>query len=151
MLEPEVSEYLVQGDVEAVPLLTFPVEAQRNTRYYVLTMFLPMAFIVFMSWSAFWLQPEAIPPRIGIATASIFSMIALGVSIRLGLPRISYLTRSDLFSIGCTAMVFLALAVAVVVSRWSKDRMEHALRLNAMARWLYVVLFSLVAIVALAV
>ena len=64
-------------------------------RYYLLTMFLPMGLIVFMAWTAFWLQPDIVNPRLGISTAAIFSLIALGVSIRLGLPRISYLTNGE--------------------------------------------------------
>jgi len=43
-------------------------------------------------------------------------------------------------------MVFLALGAAVLGSRWaSVDRLEHALRLNAVARWVYFFLFVVVA------
>jgi len=131
------------------PRITFIVEAQRNARYYVLTMFLPMSLIIFMSWTAFWIQPNVVPPRIAISTASIFSLIAFGFSIRLSLPRVSYVTRADIFVIGCTLLVFLALGAAVIGSRWaSADRLEQAERLNAVTRWVYVVLFVVVATVA---
>ncbi len=44
----------------------------------------------------------------------------------------------------------MALGVAVIGSRWaSSDRMEQALRLNAIARWIYVGLFGLVATIAM--
>jgi hypothetical protein len=109
-------------------------------------MFLPMSLIVFMSWTVFWLQPDIVPARIGISTASIFSLLALGFSMRLSLPAVSYMTRADIFVIGCTLLVFVALGVAVIGSRWaSADRMEQALRLNAIARWTYVGLFGLIA------
>jgi len=125
--------------------LTYYIEAQRNAQYYLLTMFLPMSLIVFMSWTAFWLQPDIVPARIGISTASIFSLLALGFSIRLSLPAVSYMTRADLFVIGCTLLVFVALGVAVIGSRWANaGRMEHALRLNAIARWVYLGLFCIV-------
>jgi len=108
-------------------------------------MFLPMSLIVFMSWTAFWIQPNIVPPRIAISTASIFSLIAFGFSVRLSLPRVSYLTRADIFVIGCTLLVFLALGAAVVGSRWaSADKMEQAVRLNAAIRWIYVGLFVVV-------
>jgi hypothetical protein len=62
------------------------------------------------------------------------------------------MTRADLFVIGCTLLVFVALGVAVVGSRWaSSDRMEQALRLNAVARWVYVGLFGLVATIAMTI
>ena len=144
ILESEFGEFTVPGTGIARPRLTHFIEAQRNGQYYLLTMFLPMSLIVFMAWTAFWLQPNIVPPRIAISTASIFSLIALGFSIRLSLPRFSYITRADQFVIGCTLLVFLALGVAVIGSRWANaDRMEHALRLNAVARWAYVGLFLL--------
>ena len=134
------------------PQVTFIVEATRNAQYYLLTMFLPMSLIVFMSWTAFWIQPNVVPPRIAISTASIFSLIAFGFSIRLSLPRVSYVTRADLFVIGCTLLVFLALGAAVIGSRWaSADKLEKAMRLNAAIRWIYVGLFVVVASASLAI
>jgi hypothetical protein len=115
-------------------------------------MLLPVSLIVFMSWTAFWLQPKIVQTRIAISTASIFSLIAFGFSIRLSLPPVSYMTRADLFVTGCMLLVFLALGVAVIGSRWaSADRMEHALRLNAVARWVYIGLFCFVAATAITI
>jgi hypothetical protein len=148
-LEPIVDVFMVPADRTKLPRLTYFIEAKRDSDYYVLTMLVPMSLIIFMAWTVFWLQPNIVPPRIAIATASIFSLIALGVSIRLGLPKVSYLTMADVFVLGCTLMVFVALGVAVIGSRWaSSDRMEQALKLNAIARWVYMLLFVVVAFVA---
>jgi hypothetical protein len=145
--EPEFGEFTIPDIKVTRSRLTYYLEAERVSKYYMLTMFLPMSLIVFMSWTVFWLQPDIVPARIGISTASIFSLLALGFSIRLSLPAVSYTTRADLFVIGCTLMVFVALGVAVIGSRWaSAARMEDALRLNAIARWVYVGLFILVAV-----
>ena len=147
MLEPEIGEFTIAAADVVRPQLTIVIEAQRNARYYLLTMLLPITLILFMAWTAFWLQPNIIPPRIGISTASIFSLIAFGFSIRLSLPPVAYLTKTDIFVIGSMLMVFLALGVAVIGSRWANsDRMAQALRLNAIARWVYVALF--IAVVA---
>jgi hypothetical protein len=129
-----------------LPRVSFSFEAERDSDYYVLTMLVPMSLIIFMAWTVFWLQPHIVPPRIAISTASIFSLIALGVSIRLSLPKISYLTKADIFVLGCTLMVFIALAIAVLGSRWANsERMEQALKANAIARWVYMLLFFLIA------
>ncbi len=149
LLEPRFGEFSVPAVGVVRPRMTFVLEAQRNARYYVLTMFLPMSLIVFMSWMAFWIQPNIVPPRIAISTASIFSLIAFGFSIRLSLPHVSYMTRADIFVTGCTLLVFLALGAAVIGSRWaSADKLERAMRLNALARWVYVALFVAVAAAA---
>jgi hypothetical protein len=152
MLEPDFGEFSVPAIGVVRPRMTFIIEAKRNAQYYLLTLFLPMSLIVFMSWTAFWIQPNVVPPRIAISTASIFSLIAFGFSIRLSLPHVSYVTRVDLFVIGCTLLVFLALGAAVIGSRWaSAEKMKQALRLNAAIRWIYVVLFFVVTAVAVTV
>ena len=148
-LKPEASVFITPSAGVELPRLTFAFEARRDSEYYTLTMLVPMALIIFMAWTVFWLQPNIVPPRIAISTASIFSLIALGVSIRLGLPKVSYLTRADLFVLGCTLMVFIALGVAVIGSRWaSSDRMAQALKANAISRWVYAILFIVVAVTA---
>jgi hypothetical protein len=145
-LEPELDVFVSPGDSAKLPRLTYVIEAKRHSDYYVLTMLVPMSLIIFMAWTVFWLQPNIVPPRIAISTASIFSLLALGVSIRLGLPKVSYLTKADIFGLGCTLMVFIALGVAVIGSRWaSSDRMEQALKANTIARWVYMLLFVVVA------
>jgi hypothetical protein len=152
LLEPNIGEYSVPAVGVVRPRITFALEVQRNAQYYLLTMFLPMSLIVFMGWTAFWIQPNVVPPRIAISTASIFSLIAFGFSIRLSLPRVSYVTRADIFVIGCTLLVFLALGAAVIGSRWaSADKMEQAMRLNAVIRWAYVALFVVVAAAAVTI
>jgi hypothetical protein len=149
LLDTEIGEFSVPASDIVRPRLTFAVEAQRNSHYYLLTMFLPMSLIVFMSWTAFWIQPNVVPPRIAISTASIFSLIAFGFSIRLSLPHVSYVTRADLFVVGCTLLVFIALGVAVIGSRWAgADKMDQAIRLNSATRWVYIVLFFVVAAAA---
>ncbi len=148
-LEPIVDVYMPPIDGAKLPRLTYTIEATRDSAYYVLSMLVPMSLIIFMAWTVFWLQPSIVPSRIAISTASIFSLIALGVSIRLGLPKISYLTNAEIFVLGCTLMVFIALGVAVIGSRWANaDRMEHALKLNAVARWVYMILFVVLAFFA---
>lgn len=127
------------------PRLTVFIDAARDSQYYVYTLFLPMSLIVFMAWTAFWIQPNVVPPRIAISTGSIFSLIAFGFSIRLSLPRVSYITRADIFLLGCMFLVFVALGIAVMGSRWAgADKMDQALRLNAATRWIYLLLFGLV-------
>lgn len=147
---PVVDVFVTPGGNYELPRLTYVIEAKRDSDFYVLTMLLPMSLIIFMAWTVFWLQPDIVAARIAISTAAIFSLIALGVSIRLGLPKISYLTQADVFVISCTLMVYLALGIAVLGSRWANSgRVERALKANAIARWVYIILFVVVAYVTL--
>jgi hypothetical protein len=53
------------------------------------------------------------------------------------LPPIAYLTRLDVFMIGSSVLVFLALAAAVAVTYiGDQHNMELANRVNRAARWM---------------
>jgi hypothetical protein len=151
ILEPKIGEYQIPGQRRPNPRLTFVIGAERDSGYFLLTMFLPMALIILMAWSVFWLPPDIIPARIGISTASIFSFVAFGFTVRSNLPEVSYMTRADIFVTGCTVLVFLALGVAIAGSRLANtERMDEALRISAVARWAYLLLFALVIILTFA-
>lgn len=142
LLEPKVGEYVMPGRFKPLARATFVIGAERETAYYLLTLFVPMTLIMLMAWSVFWLPPDIIPARVGISTASIFSFVAFGFSIRSNLPEVSYMTRADFFVTGCTLLVFLALGVVVWGSRLANsERMNEALRISAVSRWLYPLLF----------
>jgi hypothetical protein len=142
---PVLSEYDVPAFNTSRPMLTYYIKAERNTEYYLLTMFLPMTMIIFMAWSVYWLQPDIIPARIGISTASIFSFVAFGLSIRSRIPEVSYMTLADVFVTGCTLLVFTALAITVWGSRLANaGHMDAALRVNRIARPVYPLLYVLI-------
>jgi len=60
-------------------------------------MLLPLALIVLMAWSVFWIDPALLPTQIGVSTASVFSLIAFRFGTRDLLPPVHYMTRGDFF------------------------------------------------------
>ncbi len=124
------------------PQLSLRIKAKRQTRYYLITMLLPMSLILFMAWSVFWLPASVVPSRVAVSTASIFSLIAFGFSVRLTLPQVAYVTRADMFVIGATVMVFFGLAVAIAGSRFAlREREDMGRVLNRFMRWVYPLLY----------
>ena len=141
--------FKIVGQSRQVPKLSIRIKAQREASYYLVTMMLPMSLVLFMAWTVFWLPPSVVAPRIAVSTASIFSLLALGFSMRLNLPAVAYITRVDWFILGSTLMVFGALGVAVIGSRLSLRGMEAAAeRLNLLARWAYPLLFGITILIA---
>jgi hypothetical protein len=106
--EPEISIYSLDGSGPGSSQLTFAVTAKREASYYVITLALPMTLILF---------PDIVPARMGMASATVFSMIALGVSSRLTMPDIAYLTAADRFVLYCTFLLIASLAVTVASAR----------------------------------
>lgn len=130
----------VSGEYEVVPgvsvtelKVTLPV--QRRSAYYLWTMIAPMCIVVFMSWAVFWLSPQHIAPRVGLAATSMLTLIALRLALGRTLPPIPYLTQLDLLTIGVTIVVFAALVHAVVsTALWDRGHEAGALAMNRWAR-----------------
>ena len=149
-LEPEPFVYRLKDDGRGGSGIVFAVTAERGAAYYVFTLALPMTLILFLAWMTHWLPVEVIPPRMGMASATVFSLIAFGVSFRLTLPRIDYLTDADRFVLYSTLLVLTSLAVAVATVRWaSTDRKDAAERLTRQARRAFPVLYGLVVLLTI--
>ena len=126
-------------------MLTFAITARRDASYFILTLALPMTLILFLAWVAHWVPPDLIPARMGIASATVFSLIAFGVSFRLSLPEISYLTVADRFVLYSTLLVLVSLAITVATIRWaSTDRKDTAERATRRARVAFPLLYGLI-------
>ena len=152
VLEPEYSEYRLVEDGEGTSLLRFTIRSERRSGFYVLTLALPMTLVLFLAWLVHWLPPTVIPPRIGMSSATVFSVIALGVSVRLTLPAIDYLTRADRFVVFTTLLVALSLAVTVLTSTWaSGEKEEAAERLSRRMRYLFPMTYAAIIVLTLAV
>lgn len=137
-VEPEMSVYRLRENGRGSSQLTFSVMAERQARYYVITLALPMTLILFLAWMVQWLPPDLVPARMGMASATVFSLIALGVSFRLTLPDIAYLTAADRFVLYSTLLVIASLAVTVASVRLvNKEKPEAAIRLTRQARWAF--------------
>ena len=127
--------------------IVFP--AERRSAYYVWKLIVPMSFVVFMSWAAFWISPQNIAPRIGLSATSMLTLIAFRLALGSSLPPIPYLTEFDVFTVGVTMLVFAALLQAVATSAlWDGERKTQALRLNRVSRWLFPVVFAALLLVA---
>ena len=149
-VEPTRSVYRLKDDGRGGAQISFAVMAERQAAYYIFTLALPMTLILFLAWMAHWLPVDVIPPRMGTATATVFSLIAFGVSFRLTLPKIAYLTDADRFVLYATLLVLVSLAVTVTSIRWaSTDRKEAAERLARRARVAFPFLYALIVLLTL--
>ena len=134
--------HLISGSQEHTQL-AHAIVVKRDPIYILLKVMLPLGFIVLMAWSVLWLDPEQhAGQQIGVATASIFALIAFLLSLRSLLPRVSYLTSADYFVLAATVLVFLALAEVVLTSRLVvQGKVDLARRADVYGRWTYISVF----------
>jgi hypothetical protein len=103
-----------------------------------------------MAGSVFWLDPEAWGSQIGVATASVFSLITFLIGMRSVVPPVEYLNRLDKLVFAFTALIFLAVAEVIVTSRLAQEnRAALARRMDRCARVIYPVLLVFILVVTL--
>jgi hypothetical protein len=139
-----IDTYPITALNRTVVRIEFPLSARRLLRFYSLKIIIPLLLIIFMAWSVFWIDPSLIATQIGIATASVFSLILFNHRVAGMLPRISYITRIDILLLGGTIIVFVALGETVLTSRLAKTgREDLGRRIDRWARWVYLTIVVL--------
>jgi hypothetical protein len=107
-------------------------------------MLAPLVLLVLMAWSVFWIDPSLLPSQLAVSTASVFALITFRLSMRDLLPPVHYMTRGDVFLLGCTFLVFSAFGQAVLTGRLAKGGRESlARKLDRWSRWIYLAAFGL--------
>ena len=136
--DAETSVFRLSESGPGAPSIRLAIVAERNAAFFILTLAMPLTLVVLLSWVVHWVPPSLIPARIGMASATVFSLVALGVTFRLTLPQIDYLTRADRFVIYSTVLVAVSLCLAVATANLtSNERHGEALRLTRITRLLF--------------
>ncbi len=121
----------------------FEITVHRITNYYVWKVILPICLIIAMSWAVFWISPTQSDTQIGLSATSMLTMIAFIFATTNMVPELSYFTRLDLFIIGSTILVFLALVQSVFTSFLvARDRKEVSFRLDRVCRFAFPLAFT---------
>ena len=115
------------GDLQ-IAGFAFRFEAERYRAYYLWQILLPLAVVVAMSWAPFWVERSNVGVRLGVATSSILTLIALRFVLAGLLPRLPYMTRMDHFTVGSTLLLFLALTAVVSTAYLSNNNREAQAR-----------------------
>ncbi|XP_071124551.1 glycine receptor subunit alpha-2-like [Mytilus edulis] len=98
---------------------------ERRIKYYIVQMYIPSMFVVFLSWMSFWLNVGAVPGRISLGVLTVLTMVTQSSGVNASLPRVSYTKAIDVWMSTCLLFVFAALiefAVANVLSRRDLNR-----------------------------
>ena len=124
------------------------ISAHRMTKFYMWKVMLPLCLIVFMSWCVFWISPAQFGPQVDLSATSMLTLIAFIFATTNMVPELGYLTRLDLFIVGSTILVFLALIeTAVTVYQVSHERKEQVLRMDRACRLLFPLAFGILIVV----
>jgi hypothetical protein len=134
-LGSQSSERYIAPVERTISTLEIDFLAERLTGFYTWQLLVPLALVVMMTWTVFWMPLEFVAPRVGLVATSMLTLIAYRFSMTSVLPPIAYLTRLDKFMVAASILVFGALAAAVAISYFEhRGHDASARRLNYVSR-----------------
>jgi hypothetical protein len=143
----ESGDYRSTPNEEATAGFAFHFEADRDAGYFLVKVIIPLILIVAMSWVVFWIDPLESGTQISVAITTMLTLIAYRFAVGAFLPRISYLTRLDVFILASTFLVYCSLIQVVVTSWFAKsERIPLARRIDLWSRLLFPAVFALMAL-----
>jgi hypothetical protein len=132
--------------------IRFSFTAQRRIGYFIFKIIIPLVLIVMMSWVVLWIDPKEAGTQISVSITSMLTLIAYRFAVGAFLPKISYMTRLDLFILVSTILVFMSLVEVLLTSTLALgDRLATARRIDLWARMIFPVAFTLFSIYALVI
>jgi len=87
----------------------------------VSAIYVPAVVLVVLSWCCFFIQPEAIPARVGLSITTILTSILLQGSVNSNMPKVSYMKAVDYFLLTSFGFIFAALLEYILVLNTDPD------------------------------
>jgi len=141
----ESTPYYFKPNNRKLASFVYKLGAERNYKYFILKIIIPLVFIVLMSLSVFWIPPTQLGPQIGLSVTSMLTLIAYLFAVGKVVPDVEYLTRFDKFVFGSTIMVFLALVESIMTGSLSaSDNNELAKKIDWYSRIIFPVVFLII-------
>ena len=126
----------------------FTITAHRIRSYYVWKVILPLCLIVAMSWCVFWINPAEFGAQLGLSATAMLTLIAFIFATTNMVPALGYATLLDLFIVGSTVLVFLALLESLFTSYLvAKNRSNTAMQIDRFCRVLFPASYAAIAVV----
>jgi hypothetical protein len=133
----------IRGHSETYSVLDFSVHAQRDPRYFLWRLIIPLLVIVILSWNVFWIYEDSSAALancvVFLLTVVAFHQIANGM-----LPMIPYFTFIDSIVFICYGFIIIPtfqVMVTTKMERRGKKGRAYIIRKNC--RWLVPIIFVL--------
>jgi len=129
------------------------VEAKRRSVFVVRLVMMPLALIVMLSWSVFWMERSSLGDRINISFIGILTAVAYQIVIGDLLPHMSYFTLMNGFLNISFLIMGATVLVNIMVGAYDKQgRSDIGDRIDFRCRWIfplaYAGLLALAAVIA---
>ena len=122
------------------PVSSFVIEAAmaRKPGFMLRVVVVPLALLVMLSWSVFWMDRESLGDRMDISFIGILTIVAYQIMISEHLPQIPYLTLMAIFLYLSFLILFASVVVNLTVGHLDRiGHRERGDRIDHRARWIF--------------
>ncbi|KAK3745570.1 hypothetical protein QZH41_017244 [Actinostola sp. cb2023] len=92
---------------------------QRRLGFYIIQIYLPCVFLVFLSWMPFWMDPSETGDRLAVGITAVLTLVFLSGAMNNKMPKVSYMKAIDWYVIACFLAMVLSFVESMVVFRAS--------------------------------
>jgi hypothetical protein len=130
------------GTREPLTSLVVSIDLARRPGFLIRIVILPLALLVALSWSVFWMDRESLGERMDISFIGILTVVAFQIMVSGNLPRIAYFTLMDAFLYLNLLVLAASVVVNLVVGRFDRThRAEVGDRIDRVCRWAFPVAY----------
>jgi len=105
--------------------LAMELQFVRSTGYYIMSLYLPAAILVLLSWVPFWINSDAMTSRVLTGVASLVILLQVWQNTTSSLPKISYIKIIDVYFLGCIGLVLLSLIEHALITCFITRRKNY--------------------------
>ncbi len=136
-LHQEVTNLKVTSDV-AQHSIIYTITVARKSQGYISYYMAPLAFLVFISWTTFFMMNTPLHDRLKVVAISLLSIVTFMLFVNRFLPHVPYLTSLGFYYALIWILPICAMIEALLVQyAQSKGNLAWAARLEAVSRWMY--------------
>ena len=135
---PRIAPYHVDVLDRSVAGFELEFRIRRVSLFYLLRLIGPLLLIVLIGWGTCWINPLDTGAQIRLGATGFLTLVAYQFAVGGLLPKVSYLTRMDMFVAGITLIIFCCLGKAVLGDHLrAKGNEQTVVKINRVFRWAY--------------
>ncbi|XP_032243194.2 gamma-aminobutyric acid receptor subunit beta [Nematostella vectensis] len=123
--------------------LTAKFVFKRRVRFYILSAFIPAAFIVILSWVGFWIDERSVPARVSLGITTVLAITTLIFGVQSTLPRVGYIKAIDVYLLGNFLFVFASLVEYAIMcsifktneQKQREEELRERIKANNARKW----------------
>ena len=119
---------------EKTDQLIIQLTVQRNFKYYIYKVIVPVLLILFIAWSVLWIPSDQIESRLTTSIVALLALIAYNFVFQDDIPKLDLLTSLDLFILLSYIFCAIPIIMTIYLSRFVTKNKKRSNSLNRQMR-----------------